>query len=185
MKSATALPTKKAKVTTEVQAYGTIIKRPIALDESVCLESVNTLNQALADTLTLRDLYKKHHWQTAGPHFYSLHLLFDKHYAEQAELVDAIAERIQQLGGVSLAMAADIAEATQIQRPPRGRELPEVQIQRLLAAHEYLLQSVRAGAKKAAAAGDDSTNDLLVSGALRTNEMQVWFLSAHLETRAE
>ena len=95
---------------------------PIALSENACKESVENLNQLLADTMTLRDLYKKHHWQVAGPTFYQLHLLFDKHYDEQSELVDAIAERIQLLGGVSIAMAHDVAEMTMIPRPPKGRE---------------------------------------------------------------
>jgi starvation-inducible DNA-binding protein len=94
----------------ELQPFGHLVRMPLALSESACLESVANLNQLLADTMTLRDLYKKHHWQVAGPTFYQLHLLFDKHYDEQAELVDTIAERIQLLGGVSLAMAADVAE---------------------------------------------------------------------------
>ena len=170
-----------AMTSTEIQAYGTVIKRPIALKESVCLASVKTLNQVLADTMTIRDLYKKHHWQTAGPAFYSLHLLFDKHYGEQAMLVDELAERIQQLGGVSLAMAADVAEMTELERPPRGREAPGIQVARLLAAHERLINTIRTGAQQSAASGDDGTNDLLVSGTLKANEMQVWFLSAHLE----
>ena len=124
------LPRQKSPTDAEIQAYGTIVSRPIALKSEVCLASVNSLNQVLADTMTLRDLYKKHHWQTAGPAFYSLHLLFDKHYSEQSLLVDQLAERIQQLGGVSLAMAADVAETTQIERPPRGREAPPVQVRR-------------------------------------------------------
>ena len=55
---------------------------------------------------------------SAGSTFYQLHLLYDKHYDEQVELVDSIAERIQLLGGVSLAMTADVAKTTQIERPP-------------------------------------------------------------------
>ncbi|MBW8853843.1 MAG: DNA starvation/stationary phase protection protein, partial [Bradyrhizobium sp.] len=78
----------------EIQPYGTIVKLPIALSETACRKSVENLNQVLADTMTLRDLYKKHHWQVAGHTFYQLHLLFDKHYEEQDELVDQIAERI-------------------------------------------------------------------------------------------
>ena len=184
MKNAIAALEKKTRASSETQAFGTILPRPIGLKEPICLSSVTTLNQVLADTITLRDLYKKHHWQAGGPHFYSLHLLFDQHYGQQAELVDELAERIQQLGGVSLAMAADIAETTQIERPPRGRESSAIQIRRLLDAHEQLIRSVRAGAKQCAASGDDGTNDLLVSGALRTNEMQVWFLAAHLDADA-
>lgn len=164
----------------EIQPYGKIAKLPIALDEKVCAESAENLNQLLADTMTLRDMYKKHHWQVAGHTFYQLHLLFDKHHGEQDELVDEIAERIQLLGGISLAMAADVAETTMIERPPRGREEVPVQISRLLEAHELILKEARTMAKLATEAGDDGTNDLLVSDVIRTNELQVWFLAEHL-----
>jgi starvation-inducible DNA-binding protein len=164
----------------EIQPYGKIAKLPIALDEQVCATSCENLNQILADTMTLRDMYKKHHWQVAGHTFYQLHLLFDKHHGEQDELVDEIAERIQILGGISIAMAADVAETTIIPRPPRGREEPPVQISRLLEAHEIILKEARTMAKQASEAGDDGTNDLLVSDVIRSNELQVWFLAEHL-----
>ena len=109
-----------------------------------------------------------------------LHLLFDKHYNEQASLVDAIAERIQILGGISLAMGIDAAETSIIPRPPRGREEAPVQIARLLEGNEFLLRTARTAARQAALAGDDGSNDLLVSQVIRTNEFQVWFLSEHL-----
>ncbi len=164
----------------EIQPFGHLVKLPIALDERACAESVANLNQVLADTMTLRDMYKKHHWQVAGATFYQLHLLFDKHHGEQDELVDTIAERIQLLGGVSLAMAADVAETTIIPRPPRGREEVPVQISRLLEAHEFILKEARTMAREASEVGDDGTNDLLVSDVIRGNELQVWFLSEHL-----
>ena len=164
----------------EIQPFGHLVKLPIALDERACAESVANLNQLLADTMTLRDLYKKHHWQLAGPTFYQLHLLFDKHYDEQVELVDLIAERIQLLGGVSVAMAPDVAETTLIPRAPRGREEVPVQISRLLHAHEIILKEVRTMARQAIESGDDGTNDLLVSDVMRRNELQVWFLAEHV-----
>jgi starvation-inducible DNA-binding protein len=139
------------------------------------VQITNQLNQLLADTMTLRDLYKKCHWQVSGPTFYQLHLLFDKHYGEQNELVDAIAERIQLLGGISLAMAADVAETTQIERPPRGREEVPVQLSRLIDAHQVIIQQSRPLARRAAELGDDGTNDLIVSDVIRTNELQIWF----------
>jgi starvation-inducible DNA-binding protein len=164
----------------EIQPYGTVLRYPLALEEKARVESVAILNQVLVDTMTLRDLYKKHHWQVSGATFYQLHLLYDKHYQEQSGLIDTIAERVQTLGGVSIAMAADVAELTMIPRPPRGREQVPVQLSRLLEAHEMLLLAVRRGADRAAQLGDQGTNDLLVSDVLRTNEMQVWFLSEHL-----
>jgi len=165
----------------EIQAYGTVNHLlPLELEEPVRLEITAQLNQLLADTMTLRDLYKKSHWQVAGPTFYQLHLLFDKHFDEQVELVDAIAERIQLLGGISIAMAADVAETTQIERPPRGREEAPVQLSRLLDAHQVIIRQSRTLARRASELGDDGTNDLIVSDVLRTNELQVWFLSEHL-----
>ncbi|HWX93193.1 MAG TPA: DNA starvation/stationary phase protection protein [Terriglobales bacterium] len=165
----------------EIQAYGTVsFLLPLELEEPVRLEMTEQLNQLLADTITLRDLYKKSHWQVAGPTFYQLHLLFDKHYEEQNELVDTIAERIQLLGGVSLAMAADVAETTQIERPPRGREEVPVQLSRLLDAHQVIIRHCRTLARRASTLGDDGTNDVVVSDVLRTNELQVWFISEHL-----
>src|SRR5438477_6730247 len=164
----------------EIQSYGTVKHAlPLDLEEPVRVQVTNQLNQLLADTMTLRDLYKKCHWQVAGPTFYQLHLLYDKHYGEQNELVDLIAERIQLLGGVSLAMAADVAETTQIERPPRGREEVPVQISRLLDAHQIIIGHCRQLSRRASEIGDEGTNDLVVSDVLRANELQVWFLSEH------
>jgi starvation-inducible DNA-binding protein len=177
MDRARALDHQKAH---EIQAFGHIARLPIALSEKAAALSVENLNQVLADTITLRDLYKKHHWQVAGPTFYQLHLLYDKHYEEQNELVDTIAERIQMLGGLTLAMAPDIAETTIIPRAPKGREEVPAQISRLLHAHEIVLKEARTMARLAAESGDDGTNDLLVSDVIRSNEKQVWFLSEHV-----
>ena len=164
-----------------IQKFGTVIRSlPIGIDEQKRTQLCEQLNLMLADTSTLRDLYKKSHWQVGGPTFYQLHLLFDKHFGEQVELVDLLAERIQTLGGVSVAMAHDIADLTRLERPPRDREEVPLQISRLLEAHESVIKNARALAKKAADLGDDGTNDILVSNIIRTNELQVWFISEHL-----
>ena len=165
----------------ELQAFGTVTSvMPLQLEEPVRLEMTERLNQLLADTMTLRDLYKKSHWQVSGATFYQLHLLFDKHYGEQNGIVDTIAERIQLLGGVSIAMAADVAELTRIPRPPKGREEVPVQLSRLLDAHEVIITECRELAELASKLGDPGTNDLVVSDVLRRNELQAWFLSEHL-----
>ncbi len=175
-----ATPRTTGDAPAEFQRFGSVVRLPIGLDQKACEASVDALNQVLADTITLRDLYKKHHWQVSGATFLQLHELYDKHYAAQQELVDQIAERIQLLGGVSVAMAQDVAERTQIERPPMGREPVPNQISRLLTAHEQLLRTCHESAGDAGKNGDDGTNDLLVSDVIRTNEFQVWFLSQHL-----
>jgi starvation-inducible DNA-binding protein len=165
----------------EVQKFGQVVlDMPHRLDAEVRQQMVTKLNQLLADSITLRDMYKKHHWQVSGPTFYQLHLLFDKHFDEQVEMVDTIAERIQILGGVSIAMGGDVAQLSKIQPPPRGREEVPVQISRLLEAHKHIMQSCHDIAEAADKAGDDGTNDMVVSDILRANELQSWFIGQHL-----
>jgi starvation-inducible DNA-binding protein len=163
-----------------IQEFGTVYPVPLGLGENVRSASTNALNPLLANTMVLRDLYKKHHWQVSGATFYQLHLLFDKHYNEQVELMDALAERIVALGGVPLAAQHDVAEASSLARPPKGRESVPAQITRLLDAHEQILVQSRRAAREASENGDDGTNDLIVSDVIRTNEMHVFFLSEHL-----
>ncbi len=164
----------------ETQTFGTVIPMPHGLDVKVATASVEGLNQVLADTITLRDMYKKHHWQVVGPTFNQLHLMYDQHFIAQVELVDLLAERVQMLGGIALAMAADIADETNIPRPPRGREPASVQLSRLIDAHTLIIKEARDYADDAGDGGDSGTDDLLVSSIVRTNELQVWFLSEHL-----
>jgi starvation-inducible DNA-binding protein len=164
----------------EIQRYNERFHVPNGLKDKACEQSIGALNQVLADTISIRDMYKKHHWQVSGATFYQLHLLLDAHYEVQAELTDTLAERIQALGGISVAMPQDVAELTKVERPPRGRETPNVQLSRLIDAHELILKESRIYADKAQDAGDAGTNDLLVSQIIRTNEKQIWFLSEHL-----
>jgi starvation-inducible DNA-binding protein len=165
----------------EVQKYGEVtqdLAHP--LSAKVRAQMCGKLNQLLADSIVLRDMYKKHHWQVAGPTFYQLHLLFDKHFEEQVDMVDTIAERVQLLGGVTIAMGGDVAEITKIQRPPRGKEEVPVQISRLLEGHRIIIQSCLDISEAADDAGDQGTNDLVISDILRPNELQSWFIGQHL-----
>jgi starvation-inducible DNA-binding protein len=164
----------------ELQRYGTLRQLPIALSAQARQESCQILNEILADTTILYALYKKSHWNVAGPTFYQLHLLFDKHAEEQLELVDEIAERVQMLGGISVGDPRHAAELTTIARPPDGSEEVPVTLGRLLDAHETILEKVRAGIAKTEKSEDWGSNDLLMSDVLRRNEMQVWFLAEHI-----
>jgi len=168
-----------------LQEFGALAPVRIGLSEEVRSKSVRALNRLLAHTMALRDAYKKAHWQTAGATFYELHLLFDKHYEEQAELMDSIAERIQTLGGVTVALPGDVASESSIARAPRGRETARAQLERLANAHETILVDARPLAREADDAGDDGTNDLIVSEIVRTNELQSWFIVQHLSRHSE
>lgn len=164
----------------EIQQYGTLRNLPIVLSPDARSESCALINQILADTIILYHLYKKHHWLMRGHTFYQLHLLLDKHASEQIELIDALGERVQTLGGVAIADPRHVAEVTKIQRPPNGVEEVPVMLSRLLEAHELIIEELRVAIDKTTTNQDSGTNDLLVSQVLRTHETQVWFLAEHL-----
>jgi len=164
----------------EIQQFGTLRDLPIALNSNTRSESCALVNQILADTVILYHLYKKHHWLMRGHTFYQLHLLLDKHASEQIELIDALGERVQTLGGVAIADPRHVAEVTKIKRPPNGAEEVPVMLSRLLEAHELIIGELREAIDETAVNQDSGTNDLLVSQALRTHETQVWFLAEHL-----
>ena len=175
---------KLGKLGVEIQRFGALRLLPIALPSTARQESAQLLNAILADTMILYALYKKHHWLVAGPTFYQLHLLFDKHAEEQLELVDLLAERVQSLGGIAVGDPRHAAELTTIERPPNGAEEVPAMIHRLLDAHEIVITKVRAAIKKTDKNEDWGSNDLLMSDVLRRNELQVWFVSAHLVDEA-
>jgi starvation-inducible DNA-binding protein len=164
----------------EVQKFGTLRLLPIALSAAARAESAQLLNRLLADTTILYALYKKHHWVVAGPTFYQLHLLFDKHAEEQLELIDLLAERVQTLGGIAVGDPRHAAELTSIERAPNGAESVADMIARTLRAHESIIEGVRRGIDATEKNGDWGSNDLLMSDVLRRNELQVWFISEHV-----
>jgi starvation-inducible DNA-binding protein len=155
---------------------------PPALEAAAAASSVDSLNRLLADTLTLRDLYKEHPRQASGPNFSSLHLLFDRHFEKQSELVDLLAERVETLGDISIPLAPDIAEATLIPPAPKAREDIVTQIAGLLQAHEAVLVKAWTMARGSVAAGDRGTDDIIVSYVIRTNESQAWFLAEQMQS---
>jgi starvation-inducible DNA-binding protein len=164
----------------EIQKFGSLRLLPIALSAEARQQSAQLLNKILADTTILYALYKKHHWLVAGPTFYQLHLLFDKHAEEQLELIDLIAERIQSLGGIAVGDPRHAAELTTIERPPNGAEEVPVMIDRLLDAQEIIIEKIRAGLDATEKSKDLGTNDLLMGDVLRRHELQVWFIAEHI-----
>ncbi len=164
----------------QIQRYGTLRHLPIGLPDKARMESCELLNEILADTMVLYSLYKKHHWLVAGPTFYQLHLLFDKHAEEQLVLIDDLAERVQSLGGIAVGDPRHAAELTSIARPPNGAEDVPAMIHRLLDAHETVIEKVRSGIDTTEKNGDWGSNDVLMGDVLRRHEMQVWFVAEHV-----
>ncbi len=171
---------KLAPLGVEIQRFGTTRFLPIALSKEARAESCQLLNEILADSMILYALYKKHHWLVAGPTFYQLHLLFDKHAEEETEIIDLLAERVQSLGGIAVGDPRHAAELTTIDRAPDGAEDVPAMIHRTLDAHETILEKVRDAIDKTEKNSDWGSNDLLMGDVLRRNELQVWFIAEHV-----
>jgi starvation-inducible DNA-binding protein len=155
-----------------------------AIARKACERSVEDLNRILADTITLRDLYKKYCWEASGANFYPLHVLFDSHHQDQSTLVDAIAERILALGGFPAGMAAEVAKATTVPPMPANREAPLIQLVRLIDAHKRALHGMRVAARRAGEIGDDATRDLLTMDVIQVNEDQARFVREEAQRSA-
>ena len=164
----------------QIQPFGTLRSLPIGLPDKARASSCDALNEILADSMVLYALYKKHHWLVAGPTFYQLHLLFDKHAEEQNDIIDILAERVQSLGGIAVGDPRHAAELTTIPRAPDGAEEVSVMIDRTLRAHETIIKKVRAAIKATEESEDWGSNDVLMSDVLRRHELQVWFLAEHV-----
>ncbi|HEX7735810.1 MAG TPA: DNA starvation/stationary phase protection protein [Ktedonobacteraceae bacterium] len=164
----------------EIQGFQQLRSLPLEMPEAVIGQSITLLNQVVVDSITLYNLYKKHHWQMSGPTFYQLHLLLDNNAEEIEHSIDLVAERIQMLGGVTLGMPFDVAERTKIERPPLGMESVPAMLSRTVEAHAAVLRTVREGIELTQRNKDYGTNDMLVSDLLRMHEMQIWMLSQHL-----
>lgn len=163
-----------------VQAAKTVVPMAIGVSQEAREANAAMLTTLLADTIQLSLMYKKAHWQTKGHTFYQLHLLFDKHYEEQTELTDLLAERIQTLGGVAQGMPSEVVANTRIENPPSDvLEEPDI-MSRLLDAHTQICEFVNEGIDTTEENKDWGTNDLLMSEVLRTNQLQYWFVSQHL-----
>ncbi|MFF9045734.1 Dps family protein [Streptomyces parvulus] len=175
--STDTLPPRQSAV---IQAFDALNHPPIGLTHDTRRYAVSRLNTILANTQVLYSLYKKHHWLVRGATFHSLHLVLDEHAQAQLAIVDALAERVQSLGGVAVGDPRHVAELTSVPRPPDGVETVPAMLSRLLDAHEQILIDTRDAVAQIAARGDEGTTDLLVSDVIRTGEVQVWVLSEHL-----
>lgn len=175
---------KPRKARTSISRNASPVPTHLGITAAARQASIKGLDQILADLSALRALYKHFHWRVAGARFIMLHELFDKHAAEVGEQIDAVAERIQTLGGEATAWPGDVAKMTSIKRPSDGlSRSPEEQLHALLAGHRVVLDAAHAAAERAGDDGDAGTNDLLSGAVIRAGQLQAWLVGEHLDHR--
>jgi starvation-inducible DNA-binding protein len=152
---------------------------PSPLPETDRAALVAALNARLADGLDLHSQIKVAHWNIKGPHFATLHPLFETFAIALAAFNDQVAERAITLGGIAHGTARHVAKASKLTEYPEGTTRDLVHVELLAARIEQYLGGVREARKLSAERGDDDTEGLLTD-IVTAFETHAWFLRATL-----
>lgn len=150
----------------------------IGIPEDQRQDIADGLSRLLADTYTLYLKTHNYHWNVTGPMFQTLHLMFEEQYNELALAVDAIAERIRQLGVVAPGTYKSYAKLTSIEEED-GVPAAEDMVRNLVTAHETVVRTARSIFPTADAAHDEPTADLLTQR-MQVSEKTAWMLRSLL-----
>jgi starvation-inducible DNA-binding protein len=140
-------------------------------------DTVEVLEELLAQSIHLRDLYKTARWQTADVEFRRLRQLFDSHYQEQIRLVDVLIDRIRTLNGTGGVFAGDFLHRRQFSQLLRGRASITRLLVDLVDAHESVLLPIPAGDGQVNPAW---TRDFAVGQVVLSNDQQLFAVREQL-----
>ena len=132
------------------------------------------LAKLLADTYTLYLKTQNFHWHVTGPHFHSLHRMFEEEYIALAAAVDEIAERIRTLKHTAPASFTEFLKLTSIKEETSTPAANDM-VKKLLADHEIVIKHIATLLPIAQEIKDEATFDLLIK---RTEEHEktAWML---------
>lgn len=136
------------------------------------------LSRLLADTYTLYLKTHNFHWNVTGPHFRSLHTMFEEQYTELATAVDNIAERIRTLGYPAPGSYSDYSRLSSIEETSGVPEAQEM-VRLMVEANEAVVRTAREVFPTAEKANDESTVDMLTER-MAVHEKTAWMLRSSL-----
>lgn len=154
-------------------------KIDIGISDKQRKEIAKGLSRLLADTYTLYLKTHNFHWNVTGPHFQTLHTMFEGQYNELALAVDAIAERIRSLGEKAPGSYVEFSKLTSL-KESTGNLSAEKMIAELVHGQEQVAKTARSIFPLADDAQDEPTADLLTQR-LQIHEKTAWMLRSLLE----
>lgn len=137
---------------------------------------VHDLARLLADTYGLYLKTQGYHWNVVGPHFRSLHLMFEEQYEELSDAVDEIAERIRTLGAIAPGSYREMAVLASVSDEEGAPEAMEM-VNRLIDANEVVIRTAGAVVRAAETTDDPASLDLAVRR-IAVHEKALWMLRA-------
>jgi starvation-inducible DNA-binding protein len=143
------------------------------------LTAINAgLGQILSDTFTLYVKTQGYHWNVTGPHFRSLHLMFEEQYIELRDAADVLAERMRALGDGAPGSFAQFTELATVKDNVPASDAMEM-VKNLADDHETIARLVRPLVEVAEDAGDGGTADIF-NARLAAHENAAWMLRSFL-----
>jgi len=137
------------------------------------------LSKLLADTYSLYLKTHSFHWNVTGPHFNSLHTMFETQYNELWLAADEVAERIRVLDVFAPGSYSQFGKLTKIKEESGVPDWKEM-VTQLVAGHEIAAVTARDVIKAADQAGDEGTMDM-ATGRLKAHEKTAWMLRSLLK----
>lgn len=141
---------------------------------------VDALGKVLASSYTLYLCTQNVHWNVVGPHFRSLHSLFEEHYEDLAEAVDEIAERIRILGAPAPGSYSEYQKLSCIKELPTQEISGKDAVTAMVKAHEAVSKLVNDTKSLAQDQNDEVSADLMI-GRLAFHEKALWMLKVYLD----
>lgn len=138
------------------------------------------LNQRLAEAITLSSYAKQAHWNVRGPHFFSLHQLFDQIYKDVVAYMDLLAERVGQLGGAAEGTVAVAAQRAGLPEYPLELVDGAAHLDALAASLSAFGALIRQSIDLATDLRDAGTADLFTEIS-RGLDQDLWFVESHLQ----
>lgn len=154
------------------------MKLDIGISEHHASKIVEGLSKVLAETYLLYIKTQNFHWNVTGPHFNSLHMMFENQYTELATAIDSIAERIRALGHPAPASYAVFSRLSSIQEET-GVPVADDMVKQLAEGHACIIRTARSLFPLVDEALDEATTDLLTQR-IEIHEKTAWMLSALL-----
>ena len=136
-----------------------------------------SLNKLLSGLYCLYIKTQNYHWNVKGPNFYSLHLLFEKHYQELATEIDSLAELISSMGEFVNASVSGYSKESFIKDAPSERIKSEVMISDLCNDHKLIIQHAEILIEQMS--GRDYATNIL-SDIVELHNSMLWMLSSSL-----
>lgn len=138
------------------------------------------LAHVLANTYTLYLKTHNYHWNVTGPHFGTLHALFEQQYTELAAAVDTIAERIRAVGHITPGSYSAFGKLSEIDEAPDTPPKAMDMVRDLAADNETLVRLAEQANEVAKDTGDDASGDMMIER-MQVHAKSAWMLRAHLE----